>query len=252
MKTIDAIKLTLANFQPTYLRGRAAQNALAPFATASEVLDALGHAALTPRATRDAITLALIAEHRRTGLSFWQSILLVAYEPLLANVLRRLRDRRDAEQRILLAFLEALASVSVERPPSLLALHLRHATERGVFGPPSEWQREPEMVSLSSLRRRAAPDATDAIAERHEEMEKVVRALESLFGDAATAAEALDVLLHARTGREPLERLVRNRHPELSPRARAHLYERWQRLRRRALAELEARFGRADESLFAA
>jgi hypothetical protein len=83
-------------------------------------------------------------------------------------------------------------------------------------------------------------------------MEKVVHALESLFGDVATATETLDVLLHARTGREPLERLVRDRHPELNPRARANLYVRWQRLRRRALGHLESRFGRVDESLFAA
>ena len=58
MKTIDAIKPTLAKSNAIYLRGRAAQSALAPFATASEVLDALADAAPTPRPTRDAITLA--------------------------------------------------------------------------------------------------------------------------------------------------------------------------------------------------
>lgn len=252
MKTIDALKPILARSPAVYQRGRTANAALAPLAAVADVLDALAVGSSTHPDTQAAITLALIAEHRRTRLPFWQSLLLVAFERMLANILGRLRDRDDAEQRIVVAFLEAIAGVSVERPPSRPILHLRHATERGVFGPPSAWHPEPEMVSLEKLRRTAAPDTSEAVADVRGKMAKVVRELESLFGDPGTAAEALDVLLHARTGREPLERLARDRHPELTPRARADLYVRWQRLRRRALAHLESRFGRADGSLFAA
>jgi hypothetical protein len=253
MKTIDALKPTLINFIPEFTRARALHPALVPYATPAECLAALALSAPTTDEARDAITLALVSEHLRTrGRPLWQSLLLVAYEPMLANVRRRLLDRRDAESRIVLAFLEAIAHLSVEAPPSRVALHLRHATERGAFGAVAARQAEPKTIPLSKARNEPAPEALDAQIERREQMEKVVSALNDLFADPGVAAEMLDVLLHARTGREPLERLVADRHPELGPRARAAIYSRWQRQRRRALAHLEAYFGPELEAALAA
>ena len=253
MKTIDALKPTLAKLTPEFARGRALHPALAPYATPAECLAALNLSAPTSDEARDALTLALVTEHQqRRGQPLWQSLLLIAYEPMLANVWRRLLDRRDAESRIVLAFLEAVAKLSVEAPPSRIALHLRHATERGTFGPVPMRQAEPKTIPLSKARNEPAPEALDAQIEHREQMALIVSALNDLFGDPGVAAETFDVLLHARTGREPLERLVAERHPELGPRARAAVYERWQRQRRRALAHFEARFVRELEAAFAA
>ena len=43
----------------------------------------------------------------------------------------------------------------------VLALHLRHATERGVFGPPAAWDTELATVPFSRLRGEPAPDVTE-------------------------------------------------------------------------------------------
>jgi hypothetical protein len=276
MKTIDTLKTTLSKFPAEFARGRASAEALAPFATIDELLGALALASSASHAERDAITLALITLHQRASHPLWQTLLLIAYEPMLANLLRRLRDRGskgskrdsgtleakdDAEQRVFLAFLEALQKVSLAHPPSVLALHLRHATERGVFPSRAESRQEPETLSLvdAQAERSRSGDLDEvmgrtespaALMEREEEKRKLASELQSLFGSDAPLV--LDVLLRARTGREPLVDLIAEWHPEMTPRGRADIYERCQRLRRRALLHLAARFGREAPDIFAA
>lgn len=97
MKTITAVRTTLAAYPTEYAGGRAAQAALAPYACARDLLAALALSSPLAYEDRDAITLALIAEHQRVAHPLWQSILLVAYEPMLAGVWKRLNDKRDAK-----------------------------------------------------------------------------------------------------------------------------------------------------------
>jgi hypothetical protein len=252
MKTIESLKPTLSKFPAEFARGRAARQALAPFASPDDVLAALAQSACTSRQARDAITLALVAEHQERGGPLWQSILLVAYEPMLAGVWGRLRDRKDAESRLVVGFLEAIGKLSLDPPPALVALDLRRATERAVFGPPSKWHADPETVSLGAVRSEPAPERLEAEVERREQMHKIASELESLFGDPATARETLEVLLHARTGTEPLERFVAERHSRHGAQRRASVYARLQKQRARALAHLTSRFGGDLETALAA
>ncbi len=117
MKTIDALRLTLTACPTEYARGRAAESALEAFASPRDVLASLVPTSGETHAARDAITLALITEHQRARHPLWQSLLLVAYEPMFAGVKKRLRDKRDADARILAAFLEAIAKVSIAPSP---------------------------------------------------------------------------------------------------------------------------------------
>jgi len=246
MKTIDALRPTLSKFAAAYARGRSTHPVLAPYASPDEALRGLGLSSPLDAAARDAITLALVAEHQRTQGSLWQSLLLVAYEPMLARIRGRLFDKRDAEARLVLAFLEAVAKVSLAHPPSCLALDLRRAVERSVFGTGAAADDEGVAVSLEHARNeRSAEDLDGGVA--LEEQKRILFAeLEEVFG--GDAAEILAVLVRARTGREQLLELVEELHPEATSKQRAAAYERLQRLRRRALAHLEERFGREGAS----
>ena len=252
MKTIDALRPTLSKFPTEYARGRAARPALAGFAAPDDLLAALHLTSGATPAARDAITLALIQEHQRAPHPLWQSLLLVAYEPMLAGVWKRLHDRRDAEARLVLAFLEAVAKVSLAHPPAYLALDLRRAVERSVFGTGAAAHEEPETVSLQGARRVQAPGSLEDDVALEEQKRRLRAELEERFGPEAP--DALQVLLRARTGREQLLALVAELYPGLTSKERAAAYDRLQKLRRRALVHLEERFGReaARSSSFAA
>jgi hypothetical protein len=242
VKTIDDLRPTLSKFPAEYARGRAAQAPLSAFASPLELLAALGLASSLTNEARDAITLALITEHQRAAHPLWQSLLLVAYEPMLAGVRKRLHDKRDAEARIVLAFLEAIAKVSLAHPPSLLALDLRRSVERSVFGTGAAAREEPEMISFEGARKKQGAESPEAHLEIEEQKRLLLAEVEATFGPEAP--EVLHVLLRARTGREQLAALVAELYPGLTSKQRAAAYERLQRLRRRALVHLEERFGR--------
>ena len=240
MKTIRTIRSTLASHATEYARGRAAHRALASCAHPVDVLRALAHRSPLPYEDRDAITLALITEHQRAAHPLWQSILLVTYEPMLASISRLLPDKRDAESRLVLALLEEISKVSLAHPPSQLARHLRHRVTRSAFGSTAEARVEPDLVPLDERRDEPSPEDPEAALLRADEARRLARELDALFG--AEAPLVLDVLIHARTGREPLVALIAARRPELTSKQRARLYEELQRLRRRALAHLEECF----------
>jgi len=250
MKTIDALKTTLAKYTIEYARGQAVHGALAPLATIDSLLAMLALTSGASHAERDALTFALITEHQRASHPLWQSVLLVAYEPMFANIKKRLHDKRDADQRILIAFLEAVQKISLGHPPKVLALHLKHATERGVFGTQAASHEEPELLQLSAARQERSPDNPDARIEHEAAKRKIAAELDALFG--GEAPRVLDVLVHARTGQESLVALLAEWHPELRARDRVALYEHYQRLRRRALVHLEARFGQELRAVSAA
>jgi hypothetical protein len=161
---------------------------------------------------------------------------------MFAGVRKRLRDKRDADARIVFAFLEAIGKVSVAHPPSPLALYLRSAVERSVFGTGAAARVEPETVSIHALRGRQSAENPEAFVEREEQKRLLLAELDETFG--TEAPDVLQVLVGARTGREQLVELVAELYPELTSKQRAAAYERLQRLRRRALARLAERFGR--------
>jgi len=247
VKTIDSIKPTITKFPAGFARGCAAHDVLSAFASPADVLAALTPSSSATQAARDAITLALIAEHQRAPHALWQSLLLVAYEPMFASVKKRLRDKRDADARIVLTFLEAIAKVACVHPPGLLALDLRRSVERGVFGTGAAAREEPELVPLEKARGERSSEDPESRAIREEEKRLLLAELGAVFGDEAP--EVLQVLVRARSGRESLVALVAELYPELTSKERAAAYDRRQRLRRRALLHFEERFGRDARAL---
>ena len=248
MNAIDVLRKTLEQPHCTaeYIGRRGAHPALGPYATLVELLDALGASSPLGYPERHAIVFALITEHRRAaGHPLWQSLLLVTYGGMLGNVRRRIfgGEPEENEQRTLLAFLEAVERVPLESAPSPLSLYLRHATERGAFFSASR-HGEPEVASIEEAAGEIDPRDPVAAIEHDSRMGAIMRELCALFGDADVAREALDVLLHARTGRKQLEEYIHESYPGLRRAERAAVYTRLQRLRARALARLENRFER--------
>jgi hypothetical protein len=84
-------------------------------------------------AERQSLVEALLRRHQKAPHPLWQAMLVAAFEPMLRRMRARGRDsREDHEQRILLAFLQALAAVRSSGQPIFIAL--RRATVRQLLG----------------------------------------------------------------------------------------------------------------------
>ena len=234
-----------------YERARAAHPSLAPHASLDAVLAALALSSALSFAKRDEIVLALITEHQRSGHPLWQTLLIIAYAPMLHTIARRTLGglRADARQGALAAFLEAIAKHRIDAPPKLLSLTLRYATERGAFGA-STFIEEAQTVTLAQARHETDQCDAAAIVEREDQLCKVLAELVDLFGNDADAHEIMDVLVVARHGRAPLQGYVDTAHAGLTRGKRAKMFARLQGMRARALARLEDTFGAdlAEES----
>jgi hypothetical protein len=125
-KSLDA---TARRHESAFQAARATDPALAPYPTATALLHALASKSKSPMAERQAVVPALVRLHQSTRHPLWQALLLRAFEPLLFGLRERERcTAGDRDQRILTAFLEALAFLRVEGRPVFLVV--RDATLR--------------------------------------------------------------------------------------------------------------------------
>jgi hypothetical protein len=234
-----SVQSSVGRFGAAYAEGRAEEPALAPFATAGDVLSALARPA--DFEAKDAIVAALAARQQRAPHPLWQAILATAFRPMLLRLRGRLGKRGDDEldQRVLVAFLEAVAALRKDGPTRCTSLALRWNTEKALFG------------GLRADRRAAAPlcDFDDdtfrdpfAGAKTSQEDEasaaEVIRILES---DPA-GAEVRDMLV-AKAGDESLLDYVGRAYVGRDARARAAQYERLRRARDRVVTRIRARLG---------
>jgi hypothetical protein len=144
------------------------------------VIDALSHPR-TPWPTKEALTRALIREHRRAPVWIFGGALLVAYAPLLVCLRCRLRsaalDDDDLDQVLVDEFLGAVLRFdeAVHRDRALM--HLHQNTRRAVFEllgrEQQHWTlaeeiaRDPEIdvFDVPAHRVRLSPEEADALAE---------------------------------------------------------------------------------------
>ena len=114
-KTLASLKKSLSRHADVFAEGRSRHRALAGFDSPAAVLTAVSSSSSLTVEERDVIYVAILAELRLTKHTLWQSLLLVAFEPMLARVRVRLGrpDSEDLDQRIFLAFLEAAQSLHV-------------------------------------------------------------------------------------------------------------------------------------------
>jgi len=86
---------------------------------------------------RDALTRVFIREHQRGCGSFWSSVLLFAYAPMLMRLRSRICGdafgRHDLDQMVIAAFLEEVRRFPLDQRPNRLAMFLRQGTQRSVL-----------------------------------------------------------------------------------------------------------------------
>jgi hypothetical protein len=243
-QAVESFKQQIASprFATEYARARPAHPELAQHASPADVLAALGAESPLSREAKDALLLALVAEHQRTRHALWQSLLLATYEGMLHNIANATPSvaRDDARQGALLGFLSALASMKLDRPPRLLSLWLKQTTERTAFGQAC-FTEEPDAEPVG--RREPDPRRLEDALEIEDQMNRVVSDLVDLFGDGEQARQVLDVLLYVRSGKGQLLEYVDDKYVGLTRAHRDRIYQRLYRMRARALAHLQEVFG---------
>jgi hypothetical protein len=185
------------------------------------VLSALASTSALSRPERDAVVSALVDERQRTNHPIWQTILLLAFEPMLVRLRTRVGRIRsdDLDQRVLVAFLGAL---TVVRPGPFLVLVLRRATERLLFPSLKVARREDEHAPFEEETHPPDLFAVDTSTRAAE----VIRILE-----AAGGAELREAMLATRGTDETLRDYVARTHPNATLAERATAYERLWRAR---------------------
>ncbi len=127
---------TLSRSRGPFEEAKRHQPALAPHSTLSALLTTMGDEREATYPEREAITRALMGEHRRTGDGRWASVLVLAYYPMLSRLRHRLVSssvgRDELDQIVLTSFVTSVAEVPLEL--DRMPMRLRQRTERQVFG----------------------------------------------------------------------------------------------------------------------
>jgi hypothetical protein len=204
-----------------YEEARARQRALLPYASPAEVLSALAPKSPLSLPARDIVASALVAERQRSADPLWQTLLVLAFEPMLVRLRTRAGRMRsdDLDQRVLVAFLGAL---TVVRAGPFLAVALKRATARLLF-PPLKVERREEGHALFEEETHPPDLFTVDLATRAAE---VIRIIEATGG-----TELREAMLATRGTDETLRAYVTRTHPNATPAERANAYERLWRAR---------------------
>jgi hypothetical protein len=223
---------------------------LARHHTVLSVLGALADERRSAYAEKEALTRALVAEHQRGEGSFWASVLLVAYYPMLSRLRHRIYGDAltgdDLDQLVLASFLSVVADFPLDRYRDRTALRLRQQTERRVFAAVRAEQREQELVQ------RAEPEDLERAAERSwpetrpepggapaspEEAADIVVFLVEHAGPMLDA-ESFELVTATLVCGRRIPRYLERAHPDLDPEERKRLYQRVKRRHSRLLRRL--------------
>jgi hypothetical protein len=233
--------------------GRARQPALAVHADAASVLAALADDREHTYPERDALTRALLAEHRASGDALWASLLLVAYFPMLSRLRHRLVSgsvqRDELDQVVVTAFLAAISELPLPEHADRIAMRLRQRTERQVF---AFLRKEREQQHSSADPDELARFGTETIEARRlpttdEELFDLALLLERAALQGLPKA-GLEVVEATVLRRELLRRYVERIAPD-DDLERERTYQRLKRQRTRVLRRLRTLLGQSPARL---
>jgi hypothetical protein len=237
----------LSGSHAAFEEARSRRPALAPYATAHAVLEALGCIDPATFGARDAVVRDLALEYRETHEALWSRMLLVAFYPAMANLRARLAlgavGHDEIDQVILTGFLNAVDTVSLRSLHAIAAFRICQLTERYVF---RYLVRERGFRRVfthtaddaATLARRPSEASCDASPEDAAELGLLLRAARAHGFPEATIA----LLQATANGRVSLSKFARHVEPTDDV-ARRRLYERLKQRRSRALKRLRALAG---------
>lgn len=129
---LASVESTARRHESLFQRARTTEAAFKPFESATTLLDALATASELEAGARQALVRALVRQHQGAPHPLWQALLLRAFEPMLLRLRRRDRGSKDdRDQRVLLAFLQAITQLAPSAGPVFIAL--ARATARELF-----------------------------------------------------------------------------------------------------------------------
>jgi hypothetical protein len=219
---------------------------LAQYATPADALTVLKSDTAELADERDPLTHALLLEHRRGASSFWSTMLVVAYYPMLSCLRYRLVSARltpdDLDQLVLCTFLGTLDELSLPEGPRHIALRLRRSTARTLFrvlrrNDPKEELGEPLESDLWKAIR------SDSLELQHE--------TQLVFGDLCRRFRdelepmALEVIAATVLGGQETQAYIEGIEHGC-PHRRRRTYQRLKRKRSRALARMRCALTRDD------
>jgi hypothetical protein len=220
--------------------GRVRQPAIAAHADAASVLAMLDDEAEGTYAAREALTEAIIREHRASRAAVWVSLLIGAFKPMLVRLRGRLVSDTvpgdELDQLVVTAFLAALTEVPLM---DRLPMRLRQCTERQVFAflRKEREQRHPgiDVEALEGL----DPDAlAPRRARTNEELYDLALLIQRAIQEGISTS-GLDVVEATVLRRELLRAYVERLEPDDDV-ARERLYQRLKRQRSRAMQRLKS------------
>jgi hypothetical protein len=216
-----------------YADARSRHRAFAPYETVGAVLGATERgSALSPH-ERDAIHAAIVTELQESPAHLWQCLLLVSFTPMLVRIRASLRQpgNVDADQRVLIAFLEAARS-PVSR--SYVARNLRLLTQVRLFTERRRERRAPELLLFDEETHPCDPFRVEAHA--RVAAAEVVRIIEAEGGE-----ELRDLLFTTYGDDTSVKTFVDHAYAACDERVRARASKRLRRARLEAFAKLRAR-----------
>lgn len=240
--------------QRAFDAARAREPALAAHADVASVLAALADDSEATYPARDALTRALLAEHRASGEALWASVLLVAYYPMLSRLRHRLVSdtvpRDELDQLVVTSFLAAMTKLPVHEQLDRVAMRLRQRTERQVF---AYLRKEREHLHPIAEVEELVQLDTEALAPRRTTIDERLYDLALLLRRAVKEGipqSGLDVVAATVLRQELLRSYVERMAPD-DDLARERMYQRLKRQRSRALRRLKTLLGGSSPVLLA-
>jgi hypothetical protein len=236
-ETIEAIRKSLARAKSAaFALSQSRRAAIAAHDSPRALADALSQLSA---AKRERIIAALVDENTASPAPVWQSLLVVAFEPMLLKLRAKIGTPRDnktiadeLDQRVLAAFLDTLRAT---RPGRFTAMAIAWGTEPRVFAA-HDGTRE-KVDYDEDVEADPHPIAT---ADVKIELDELLDRIEARHGD-----EVVRAIVATEIGGESLLEYVTRVHADLAPAHRARSYDRLARARNDALDHVRPRLASA-------
>lgn len=244
---VDSLRRdALAASSRIFEAGRARRPALGSYPDVASVLAAFADDRAESYPERDALTQALLTEHRESGQKLWATMLVAAYYPMLSRLRHRLVcdavPKAELNQVVLTAFLTAAAELPPREQADRVAMRLRQRTERQVFAflrKEREQQRPDPLLEELAMHREDMIRAKDSesLDDRRFDLARLLERAAEL----GIPKDRLELVAATVLRRELLRNYVERIGPD-DELERERMYQRLKRQRTRVLQQLENMF----------
>jgi len=236
-QTIRALTISTARHTKAFVAGCQRHPALASFENARAVILSLRHPSQTAD-SRAEIIAALVAEYHRGESPVWEGLLVGAFEPMLCAFRSAFEEPidEDLDQRVLLAFFEAL------RSPYYSPVMPQISIQRALIGGLRRASRSEDPFAGFLTDDGVLPEPVHRPDESPLDLEEVLRTLPTV-----RIADDVSQAFHATVfGDETLSEYVDREYADATDSERASIYDRLVHGRARVLLRLRLRLEAAS------